>query len=108
MPRGPKKKYTGRGGHLQIRVSDDEDRAVKAQAKMAGFEAYADYIRYLIEKDSGRISPVPIQHDPVRPENRDIHKRFELIWNSLNDIERSGLEGILERFAPKLKGKRAS
>ncbi len=107
MPRGPKKTYTGRGSHIQVRMSDEEHRDLMKYTKAAGFQNYSDYVRQLIEKDAGK-APVAINQDAVRPENRNIHKRLEAIWNHLDEHDRNALERLLEAFSPKTKGKRAS
>ncbi len=106
MPRGPKKTYTGRGSHIQVRMSDDEHKDLMRYTKAAGFENYSDYVRTLIEKDAGKA--VPVNQDPIRPQNRDIHKRLETIWNSLGEHDRNTLERLLDAYSPKSKGKRAS
>lgn len=100
MPRGPRKTYNGRGSHIQVRISDDEHRDLMKWTKAAGFENYSDYVRYLIENDAGQLS-IPINQDPIRPENRDIHKRLETLWNSLNETERGILERVLDGFSPR-------
>ncbi len=107
MPRGPKKTYTGRGSHIQVRMSDEEHRDLMKYTKAAGFQNYSDYVRQLIEKDAGKAT-VSINQDGVRPENRNIHKRLEEILNSINANDRNALERLLDAFAPKSKGKRAS
>ncbi len=107
MPRGPKKTYTGRGSHIQVRMSDEEHRDLMKYTKAAGFQNYSDYVRQLIEKDAGK-APVSIAQDQVRPENRNIHKRFESLWNGLGEHDRIALERVLDAFSPKSKGKRAS
>ncbi len=107
MPRGPKKTYTGRGSHIQVRMSDEEHRDLMKYTKSAGFQNYSDYVRQLIEKDAGK-APVLSMLDQMRPENRNIHKRFEALWNSLGEHDRGALERLLDAFSPKTKGKRAS
>ncbi len=88
-------------------MSDEEHRDLMKYTKAAGFENYSDYVRFLIEQNSGKPPVVPFQ-DPIRPENRDIHKRLELLWNGLGEHDRGALERVLDAFNPKSKGKRAS
>ena len=107
MPRGPKKLYVGRGGHIQMRVSDDEHRDLLKSTQAAGFENYADYLRHLIAKNSGHQVPVPASQDPIRPENRNAHKRLEALLNRLSDDERDQLWRILDAAFPVPKGRRA-
>jgi hypothetical protein len=71
-------------------MSDDEHRDLMKWTKASGFENYSDFVRHLIERDAEEFPVRPIQ-DPIRPENRSIHQRFEALWNSLNESERNTL-----------------
>jgi hypothetical protein len=106
MSARPKSDYNGRGVNFQVRLSDDEHREFDRQRKAAGFSTLADYFRGLL-LDGNKKHIVPVQ-DPIQPENRAIHKRFEALWNSLGEGERDTLERVLDGFGPRSKGKRAS
>ena len=106
MSAKPKTTYSGRGVNFQVRLSDDEHREFDRQRKAAGFSTLADYFRAMM-RESHKKQIVPLQ-DPIRPENRDIHKRLEILWNNLEDRDRTQLERVLDAYSPKIKGKRAS
>jgi Arc/MetJ-type ribon-helix-helix transcriptional regulator len=107
MSAKPKSNYTGRGVNFQIRLSDDEHRDFDRLRKAGGFPSLADYFRAMLRQAERKVVVAPAA-DPIRPENRDIHKRLESLWNQLAEHDRTMLEKLLEAYSPKLKGKRAS
>ena len=64
MARGPKKVYSGRGSHIQVRMSDDEHRDLMKWTKASGFENYSDFVRHLIERDTGEFPRSRTQSGP--------------------------------------------
>ena len=97
--------YTGSGKTLQGKVPDHVHKAAHDQAAKAGM-SFQKYLEYMVAQHGKQLLPIP--QDPIRPENRNIHKKLEALWNELDERERAVLEQQMDAWRPKIKGKRAS